>query len=111
MRLILAVLLAFMLSACSVSVYEGDELSIYLIREVDTLQSYAQQAVRFGIIEHPGQDFLDKAAGYYAAMNVAWAWRDEEDYEHYGRVLLSMFNDLLAEAEDPGEPKAPTQGL
>ena len=111
MRMLLAMLLAFMLSACSVSVYQGKELSLDLIKQVDQLQAHVQGAVRYKILEHPGQDFIDKAASYYAAMIVAWAWRDKDDYEYYGAILTSMFDDLLAEAEDPGEPPAPRQEL
>ncbi len=111
MRLILAMLLAFMLSACSVSVYEGEELSINLIREVDQIQAHAMGLVRYKLLDHPGQDFIDRAAAYYAVMNVAWAWRDKDDYEHYGAVLLSMFNDLIAEKKEPREYQAPKQDL
>lgn len=111
MRTFLVLLLAFMLSACSLSVNTREELPLDLIKQVDQAQAYTINAVRYKKLEHPGQDFLDKVNAYYTALNVAWAWGDKEDYEYYGNLLLVMFADLLAEAEAPAEPEAPKQGL
>jgi hypothetical protein len=111
MRILVSLLLAFMLSACSLSVNSSEELPLTLIKQVDQLQAHAMSAVQFGALQHPGQDFIDKVSAYYTAMNVAWAWRDKEDHEYYASLLLIMFKDLLAEAEQPAEPEAPKQDL
>lgn len=108
---IIGIALLFMAS-CSPTLVQK-ELSLEYIKDVDVCHKAIGRALMMGYLEHPGQDYLDEYNAYYSALNVAWAYGYEKDYEHFYEILISMCEDLMEEADLPEaqEPVIPGQEL
>jgi len=109
-NLMIMIALTLMLGACS-TVVEWKELSLINIKEVDACMAQARQLGMMQLLENPGQDFIDKFQAYYDAMNVSWAYSEQEDYDFYTNKLLAMCKAHIATMEEPPLPEVPGQEL
>ena len=89
----------------------ANELSSDLIRHADEMRESAQMAIGLGLIERPDQDWIDVVHAYYLALNVAWAYKDEKEYEAFYLKLQELYADLVEDFVAPEEPEAPKTEL
>lgn len=98
--LIAGIIMSVMVMGCSVKM-SNEKLSLDHIKEIDACHQAVGRAIGMGIVEHPGQDYLDEFNAYYYAMNVAWAYGDEDDYDEFHEILLDQCETTIEEAELP----------
>ena len=102
---IIALMLALFLAGCTASL-QKEELSMEYIQKVDDRQYKLNMAIQYGLLEPPGREFKDKSTAYYYSMHVAWAYRDEEEYEYFYEEIMLLYDELEDELS-----LTPDQGL
>ena len=109
MDIIKSLTLAFLLLFSAPAL--ANELPVDLIQDADDMRESSQQAISLCMIEPPDQEWIDMVTAYYFALNIAWAYENEEAYKEFYRKIEELYEDLVADAIQYEETEAPKTEL
>ncbi len=86
----------FTVMGCAQALYlERAEPPLEAIQRADELREKGQILSDMGLIETPDGEWFDVEHAYYLALNVAWAYGDEEEMEYFMGRIEDLYQELI----------------